>query len=58
MILLTAIAAWLAVSITVGLVFARAFTLNEERESFKTVEPRSPQLQLLPSPGREYERAA
>jgi hypothetical protein len=56
--LLIAIVAWLAVSATIGLVLARAFTLNEESESRETVEQRHPQLQLLPSPSLEHERAA
>lgn len=50
-----AIAVWLAVSVTAGLIFARAFTLNEERKSSERVAPGSPQ-QRLPSP--DLERAA
>jgi hypothetical protein len=52
------IAAWLAASVAIGLVLARAFALEADDETFEASANRSPQPQLLPSPGRGYGRAA
>jgi hypothetical protein len=51
------IAAWLLISVALGLAFARAFALEEGSDSREPKDARSPQLQLV-TPDFEREHAA
>ncbi len=58
-LILIGIAGWLVASVLIGLVLARAFALEgDDEQALETGAHRSPQLQLLLSPGVEHERAA
>jgi hypothetical protein len=52
------IAAWLLASVAIGVVLAKAFALGADDETLEASAKRSPQLQLLLSPGFEHEHAA
>lgn len=58
LILIGIATAWLALSVSAALLFARMATLNQGHESSERQERSLPQLQLLSSPQPERERAA